>query len=324
MGNETNINPPVPAEWSEKLGIAVAIVEEVENASLRGWAKDANGNKRQLAQHEKRSLVLLKHQTGLSILGGQIIWLGDTAYITKPGKVSMARRDPDIPLRKVSVRPATKEEREMHGIVEHVCEKPREFEFLAYAEIYAMMDGKMEIVSDGFGHANYNNINLKGKDKECFRLCKDMAETRAVSRALSVVYDSFGLPSYEEVAQGNTFGAPEPRVVIETDAEVVEPDKGEPGTLITAESIRKLIDDNAKLLPDAIATGTKFSLERLKKYNVEGLATTYENIEEKIKKAQKDSGGQKAESGSDVPEATPETGKDNKGGRSRSKAPAGS
>ena len=203
-----------PSQWAVKLGIPEQIIQEVKTFSSAGWALDSNNQPRNLNAWEMKALALQAYKSGLSVLGKQLFFLGNGIYVGKSGKVSIARRDTGIPFVRATVRPASKQERENYGIVNNDPAEPMLYEHLWFAEVYAKVEGKVEKVSDSFGHACISNIHLKYKEKDPIRLCADMASTRAISRALSLVYDFFGLESWEEVVLGQEI--PATAVVVET------------------------------------------------------------------------------------------------------------
>lgn len=230
---DKNNGKEVARTWGETLHIPPAIIEEVKMFDGAGWALASSGQPRQLTAPELKLVALICHRTGLSVAGKQMIFLGNSLYITKGGKVAKARQDEKMPLVRVETRPATDEERQAEGLPA-VGEQsdPTKRDYLAYAEIHAKVDDKVEKVSSAFGHANVGNINLRGKERDSFRLCKDMSETRAISRALSQVYDFFGLASYEEVAMGRP-----------VEAEYTVEDNGKTTTENLTDRMKKKADD---------------------------------------------------------------------------------
>lgn len=188
-----------PSKWAASLNIPEVIIQEVKLFSQMGWALDGSGKSRSLTPIEQKFLALKCHQSGLSLAAGHMIFLGTKLYVTIAGKRAAAMKDPVKPYFRVAIRPATKEEREMYGIQNNDPKLPKLFEHLWYAEIFALIGGKEVLVGADYGHACYQNINLRGKDTDTVHLCADMAKTRAQGRALSQSYDFFGLDGYEEV-----------------------------------------------------------------------------------------------------------------------------
>jgi len=315
----------VQSKWGDEMGIAETTTQEVSLFSSMGWALDNYGKPRQLSNDEKKMIALACHNTGLSVMGKQIMYLGNSLYVTKSGKISVSRRDKERPLHRIKVRPATEEERTAYGTIHN---KPNAtetrqiktrngsytaevslYEHLWYAEIHAKIDDKVEIVSDAFGHACIDNIRLNQKEKDPRRLCADMASTRAVSRALTQAYDFFGIESYEEVALRAepidvSYEEVDPTEKTDKLADELSEQAGtDEGEQVSMKAVQKLRDENKDLLPtDKL---TKFNDERLAGLTADGLRVTSEEIKELIDEAKKASGGH--ESTASPEDAVPES-----------------
>jgi len=262
----------VPSGWAESMGIDEKIITEIKTCSTHGWALDRDKKPRALTVTEMQMIALACHKTGLSLMSKQIMFLGDKLYVSKSGRVYMARTDKQMPFVRLTTRPATEEERKSYGLPAGEIEDSKKHQFLAYCEVYALVNNKIELVASAYGHANYNNVHLKGIETDTFRLCKDMSETRAQNRALAQVYDPLGLDSYEDIYLAK---AERPKV-IDIEVEVVEP-----GTSV--DDVVKLLEENKEVLGEKLVN--KFTPEILKEYTPEALAKAEETIKSRIDSA---------------------------------------
>lgn len=270
------------SKWGEAVGVPESIIQEVKTFASSGWALNSYGQSRELNLSEIKMCALACQRTGLSLIGKQVIFLGNGLYVTKGGKIAVARNDKVNPLSRVDVRPATDDERESYGLRFSNPEDALKYEHLWYAEIYVRnKEGQPEKVSNSFGHACIGNIKLKGREQDPTRLCADMASTRAVSRALSQFYDFFGMESVEEILQ-----AP-----LDTRCDVLptsEPENGRTNALagkIGVEESQEHGMDAAHLiaeietreLPDEIKA--QYGFERLETFNQEALNNVWKEIQ---------------------------------------------
>ncbi len=224
QGNE---NPETKAlTWRETMKIPPMVWEEVITFDGLGWAIDKYNQPMALTDPEKKVLCLFIVKSGLSLVGKQAMFLGNSVYVSKTGKIAVAKKDKKMPLARIDVRAATEAERSGYGIAEQENPTKATYEHLWYAQIFAWTgppdceskDKTVQPVAEAFGHAFLGNIKLKGKENDPVRLCADMAQTRAVSRALTYAYDFFGAESLEEVWDRPA----QEREVIDTTAEVIE------------------------------------------------------------------------------------------------------
>lgn len=293
-----------PSEWGRSLKIPDQTIQEVTLFSDMGWAMDNNNKSRQLSIHEKKMVALACVKTGLSVMGKQVIFLGNSLYVTKGGKIAMARKDKDRPLAKIEVRPATETERQDYGVVHNDPTKPLECEHLWFAEIYALFNGDVMKVSDAYGHACVSNIKLYGKEKDPRRYCADMASTRAVSRALTLAYDFFGFESWEEVGlqpgpveasytieDGKTATETVKNIIAEKAEEVALPETlekvsagyvqveggDEPVVPVTAIHVLQLMEEHVDSLPEGFRK--KYPDQRVMLYGQEALDGLKDKIE---------------------------------------------
>lgn len=266
----------VNSEWGKSLSIPEQVIQEVKLFNQLGWALDNYGKPRELSEPESKMMALICHKLGLSPVGKQVMFLGNSIYVAKSGKVSKARRDDIMPLVRATVRPATLDERKFAGLIHNDPEKALVFEHYWHAEIYAMVKGEIQLVASEFGHACVGNINLRGKEVDPRRLCSDMAKTRAVSRALSMIYDFYGVESYEEVAINNNNQPSQP--VLDTTVEIVDDTEGG----CSVQDVLKLMEDNKEYLPENI--DKKYTKEVLSKYTPDGLLKTKEMLDKQIEK----------------------------------------
>ena len=263
----------VPSRWAKSMDISETVVQEVKLFNNMGWALDGYGKPKKLSEDENKMMALICHKLGLSPVGKQVFFLGNSVYVAKTGKISKARRDANMPLVRIDVRPATEEEREAAGLIYNDPEEAKKFEHYWHATIFAKLDGEVIQVANEFGHACVSNINLRGKENDPRRLCSDMAKTRAISRGLSMVYDFFGVDSYEEVA----LGQPKANEVIDVEAEVVEQTEG--GCSI--QDVLVFMEENREHLPPA--QFEKYTEERLKTYHPDALKETLTMLESHVK-----------------------------------------
>lgn len=189
-----------PSKWAAALGISEIIMQRVKTYSEAGWATDGNGASRKLSLPEMKMLAIAEHETGLSAAAGQLLFLGNKLYIPVAGKRAKALKDKDKPLWAVKTDFASADERAAYGVVNNDPKLPKLFEHLIKATLFTRIDGEIIELSTAYGHACVSNIKLRQKEMDPVHSCHDMAETRAISRALSMVYDFFGIDSYEEVA----------------------------------------------------------------------------------------------------------------------------
>ncbi len=295
--NQNKDNAVIPSQWAKSLKIPETAIQEVKLYSNLGWAMDAYGKPRQLSIDEQKMMALATYKLGFSAMGKQLIFLGNSLYVTKGGKIAVARKDEKMPMTRVKVRPATSDERVAYGILHNEPEEQANYEHLWYAEIFARIDGETVSVSDAYGHACVSNIKLYGKEKDPRRLCADMASTRAISRALSQAYDFFGIDSFEEVAMMPDNNKTEP-IDVSADVTTVEPEGN------AVKDVLKFMDDNAKYLPSEIFQ--KFNKERLGDYTDDALAKTYETIKAQVEANKKEIDDQQRDLG--IPETKPEGG----------------
>lgn len=251
MADITDDKALTESAFGDSLGIPKDVIAEVKVWAQSGWVKDGFGNVRELTPNEQKMVALVAWKTGLSVVGKHVIMLGDTLYVSKQGKVRVARHDKELPYVRCETRPATAEERKMAGLIYNDPEDWQKFEHYWRAEVYAIVAGSVEKVANSYGHACVANINLKGKTADPRRLCSGMAETRAVSRALSSVYDFFGMESMEEVAVARQM---EQHEVIEAKSEVVGESK-------SVDDVLQLLEDNADSIPPEYAE--KYSKEKI-------------------------------------------------------------
>jgi len=174
-----------------------------------------------LTPNEKRAVNNLCILYGLDPLQRQLLVLGGNFYITVAGLKKVAE-DSDNPPEAIQVIPATREERELAGIIKN---DPSKLDYIHFwkATLYKK---NSQIPYIEFGEASDSDVNIHGKQEKDIRA---MARTRATGRALRNAY-SIGLPLAEEAPldlgvvepQAVEEAAPEPEAVPEKPATISE------------------------------------------------------------------------------------------------------
>lgn len=302
------------SEWAERAGIPPEVEQEIKLYSASGWTKEP------LTAVQCAILGKIMVRTGLSPLAKHIYFLSNQVYVSKAGKLYKAFHDEKRPLHRIETRPATDEERKQMGTSHDTPSDRTNFEHVWRADVYTLGKGNETIVEDdsgeprflkpseiligsGWGTADSHNVGLYGVEKDPFRLCSGMAETRAISRALTTIYDFQGMESLEEVAMAATPPIPveEPKATVsEKSAEKPEDATRQLKEAELIEEIHGLLDRNARLLAAEYAKlKGKFTQARLKEYTLDGLVATRDAIQDKINKLTPDG---------ETPEAPPSEG----------------
>jgi len=180
---ETNITKPeIPA---------TALVGNVDPAKLMQQAgqlvlRDREGKP---YTNEQRALVVLAaQQLGLNPILGHLTIINDRLYITNAGLLHIAHNSGK--LEGIKTRPATEEERKAYFIGNN----PKDIH-LWRAEVY--LKGQKEPYV-GWGKASTNEKSWAVKTNP-----QEMAETRAVNRALRKAFNITGYTSVEELEDEN-------------------------------------------------------------------------------------------------------------------------
>jgi len=171
--------PPVP---QAKTIDREAIQKENRRLAAELWQQ-------KLTPNEKRAVNNLCFLYGLDPLQRQLLVLGGNFYITVAGLKKVAE-DSDNPPEAIQVIPATREERELAGIIKN---DPSKVDYIHFwkATLYKK---NSQIPYIEFGEASESDVNIHGKQEKDIRA---MARTRATGRALRNAY-SIGLPLAEE------------------------------------------------------------------------------------------------------------------------------
>jgi len=190
-----------------------------------------------LTPNERKAVDNLCFLYGLDPLQRQLLVLGGNFYITVAGLKKVAE-DSNNPPEAIQVTPATKEERELAGIMKNDPGKPEYIHFWK-ATLYKK---NCQIPYIEFGEASASDVNIHGKQEKDIRA---MARTRATGRVLRNAY-AVGLPLAEE--------APLDLGVVEGQAVEKVPSEPEPESQEIKESLPVISEAQAKRLW-AIAKG---------------------------------------------------------------------